>query len=221
MDRVDRAPERPPAAPVAEVGGRVGAAALLPRHPQQQGDDPPQQRAAGVPRLRQDGSPDLAADARRIHHRHRALDGGAHGLRAGVRAQQRSNLPLGLDADGPGQRPGRLACIRLELADHQALGISLGCELRAQGINAVAALGRDDGHARRVDPGGGQAEAEIRGQLLSLLVGQAIRLVEHESHAWRVGRERAEISVEPLVVVLLGVDHPGDGVDPRQELVDA
>ena len=40
-------------------------------------------------------------------------------------------------------------------------------------------------------------------------------------HPRRVGRTRAKVGVEPLVVVLLRVDDPRHRVEARQELVDS
>ena len=107
-----------------------------------------------------------------------------------------------------------------EFRCHDRLSLGGPVQLSSQLFEPAAIEGRHHVDAGSIDPIARQPAAEVVAQHLSLFGIQTVGLVEDEPHPLGVGCQTAEIFVEALVVVLLGVDHPRHRVDAGQEGID-
>ena len=120
----------------------------------------------------------------------------------------------------PGNRIPSVAASVASLAATHVPFLGGPAQLGSQLLDPAAIEGRDHVDGGAIDPIARQPAAEIVAQQSSLVGIQTVGLVEDEPHPLGVGRTRAEIRVEPLVVVLLRVDHPRHRVEARQEVID-
>ena len=213
--------QAPPPSPLEQIGARVRLSPLPAGDERQECDDPGQERATLTASTMQHRLFHLTGNPDGVDQCHGPLHRGGDRHLSFLGRKQRGVWLAWRQPGRPGDRIYLGGGVRGELGRHDRLSLRGPAQLGSQPIEPTAIEGRDHVDRGSVYPIARQPAAEVIGQHLSLLGIQSVGLVEDEPHPLGVGGQTAEIFVEALVVVLLGVDHPRHRVDARQEGIDS